>query len=86
MYFFGKPRSDAAGQGNEAPLVMTGPLILLAILAALGGLGFSRESFSRSHSEKEDDFLVPALAFGALIAGSGLAIPFTATEPANRAI
>src|SRR5215469_11763803 len=34
IVFFGDSRSEAARQSKESPLVMTGPLILLAILAA----------------------------------------------------
>jgi len=37
MVFFGKPRSGAAEQAEESPAVMTGPLIALAVLAAVGG-------------------------------------------------
>jgi len=37
MVFFGKPRSGAAEQAEESPAVMTGPLIALAGLAAVGG-------------------------------------------------
>jgi NADH-quinone oxidoreductase subunit L len=37
MVFFGKPRSRAAEQAEESPAVMTGPLIALAVLAAVGG-------------------------------------------------
>src|SRR6184192_650623 len=38
IVFFGDTRSEVARQSKESPLVMTGPLIVLAILAALGGL------------------------------------------------
>ncbi len=45
MVFFGKPRSDAAGKATESPLVMTIPLIILAVLSFFGGMlnlpGFS---------------------------------------------
>jgi NADH-quinone oxidoreductase subunit L len=37
MVFFGKPRSPAAEHAQESPPVMTIPLIILAILSALGG-------------------------------------------------
>jgi NADH-quinone oxidoreductase subunit L len=72
--FFGDTRSDAARQSKESPLVMTGPLIVLAILAALGGFGFFARNFLALPMEKETPFLVPTLAFVALIVGSGLAI------------
>jgi NADH-quinone oxidoreductase subunit L len=38
MVFFGQPRSEAAAHAVENPPVMTVPLIILAILATLGGL------------------------------------------------
>jgi NADH-quinone oxidoreductase subunit L len=74
IVFFGDTRSDAARQSGESPLVMTGPLMVLAILAALGGFGFFARNFLALPIEKTGVFLVPALAFGALIVGSALAI------------
>jgi NADH-quinone oxidoreductase subunit L len=74
IVFFGETRSEAARQSKESPLVMTGPLIVLAILAAVGGFGFFARNFLPLPIEKEAAFLVPALAFGALIVGGGLAI------------
>ena len=74
IVFFGDNRSEVARQGKESPLVMTGPLIVLAVLAALGGFGFFARNFLTLPVEKEPGYLVPALAFGALIVGSGLAI------------
>jgi NADH-quinone oxidoreductase subunit L len=38
MVFFGEPRTEAARQAKESPLVMTIPLMILAALALLGGL------------------------------------------------
>ncbi len=38
MVFFGKPRHAAAGHAEESPLVVTVPLVLLAVGAAFGGL------------------------------------------------
>jgi NADH-quinone oxidoreductase subunit L len=37
MVFFGQPRSEAAAQAHENPLVMTIPLMTLALLASVGG-------------------------------------------------
>src|SRR5436189_815227 len=74
IVFFGDTRSEVARESKESPLVMTGPLIVLAILAALGGFGFFARNFLALPIEKETGLLVPVLAFGALIAGSGLAI------------
>jgi NADH-quinone oxidoreductase subunit L len=74
IVFFGDARSEAARQSKESPLVMTGPLMVLAILAALGGFGFFARNFLTLPIEKEGASMVPVLAFGALIVGSGLAI------------
>lgn len=38
MVFFAKPRHAAAEHAQESPPLMTGPLIVLAILTAIGGL------------------------------------------------
>ncbi len=37
MVFFGAPRTEAAGHAHESPAVMTTPLVILAILAVIGG-------------------------------------------------
>ncbi|MGA2281292.1 MAG: NADH-quinone oxidoreductase subunit L [Verrucomicrobiota bacterium] len=36
--FVGKPRTEAAGHAHESPAVMTGPLIVLAGFAVIGGI------------------------------------------------
>ncbi len=36
--FFGKERTEASHHAHESPLVMTGPLVFLAILTVVGGL------------------------------------------------
>jgi len=36
--FVGKPRTEAAGHAHESPAVMTGPLIVLAVFAVIGGI------------------------------------------------
>ncbi|MBN1311679.1 MAG: NADH-quinone oxidoreductase subunit L [Anaerolineae bacterium] len=38
MVFFGQPRTEAAAHAHESPPVMTTPLIILAVLASIGGL------------------------------------------------
>jgi NADH-quinone oxidoreductase subunit L len=45
IVFFGNTRSEAARQSRESPVVMTGPLIVLAVLAALAGFGFFARNF-----------------------------------------
>jgi NADH-quinone oxidoreductase subunit L len=72
--FFGNPRSDMARESRESPPVMIMPLILLALLATLGGFGFFARNFLALPVENHIASFVPALAVIALIAGSGLAV------------
>jgi NADH-quinone oxidoreductase subunit L len=84
IVFFGKPRSDTAREGHESPPVMTAPLVLLALLATLGGFAFFARNFLALPIETDGATLVPALAIAALVLGSGLAIAFyrnRASEP-----
>ncbi len=74
VVFFGKPRSDAARSSDESPFVMTGPLIVLAMLAFIGGFTFFARNFLVVPHEKEMNMVVPALALFAMLAGSALAI------------
>ena len=86
IVFFGKPRTDIARESHESPAVMTAPLIVLAILATLGGFAFFARKFLALPVEKEVATVVPVLAIVALIAGSGLAITLyrnRASEPVD---
>src|SRR5216110_2866753 len=74
VVFFGKPRSDRARAGFEAPSVMIGPLILLAIPAFAAGFGFVARLFVQLPAEKETGWLVPGMALGAAVAGALIAI------------
>jgi NADH-quinone oxidoreductase subunit L len=74
VVFFGKPRSDHARMGREAPWVMIGPLILLAIPAFASGFSFVARIFVQVPVEKETGWLVPGMALGAALAGAVLAI------------
>jgi len=74
IVFFGKPRSEIASESRESPFVMTGPLIVLALLATIGGFAFFARNFLALPIEKEVTIFVPALAIIVLILGSGLAI------------
>src|SRR5881409_3399472 len=74
IVFFGKPRSEIARKSGESPFVMTGPLIVLALLATIGGFAFFARNFVALPIETEVGALVPVLAIVALIVGSGLAI------------
>src|SRR5947207_3013120 len=71
--FFGRPRSEIARQSKESPMVMTGPLIVLAFLATLGGFAFFARNFLALPMEKNSALSVPVLAIIALILGSGVA-------------
>ena len=74
IVFFGEPRSNIARESRESPLVMTVPLIVLSLLATLGGFAFFARNFLALPVEKEIAIIVPALAIVALIVGSALAI------------
>src|SRR3954468_22663227 len=74
VVFFGKPRSDQARRGLEAPWVMIGPLILLAIPAFAAGFGFFARIFLPAPVEHETGWVVPGLALTAALAGAILAI------------
>jgi NADH-quinone oxidoreductase subunit L len=74
VVFFGKARSDVARASEEAPRVMTGPLILLALLAFVGGFPLFAQKFLVVPHEKEMVVTVPALAILAMLLGAGLAI------------
>jgi NADH-quinone oxidoreductase subunit L len=85
IVFFGNPRSNSARESREAPSVMTMPLIVLAILATLGGFAFFAHNFLTLPAEEAAP-LVPGLAIIALILGVGLAITLyrgRTTEPVN---
>jgi NADH-quinone oxidoreductase subunit L len=53
---------------------MTVPLMVLAVLATVGGFGFFARRFLALPAENHIATFVPALALIALIAGSGLAV------------
>ncbi len=74
VVFFGKARSEIARKSNESPVVMTGPLIVLALLATFGGFAFFARNFLVLPIEKNIAFFVPVLAISALALGCGLAI------------
>jgi NADH-quinone oxidoreductase subunit L len=74
IVFLGKPRSDIARETSESRPVMTGPLIVLALLATVSGFAFFARNFLALPIEKEIAVVVPILAIVALILGSGLAI------------
>src|SRR5205814_7766480 len=73
IVFFGKPRGDAARSSKESPLVIIGPLIVLALFAMIGGFApFSRHFVLLP--EEKTVVIVPMLATLALLIGAGLAV------------
>ena len=73
VVFFGKARSEEAEHGKEAPLVMTGPLLVLAVPAALAGFGFFANKFLHlPHLEGEGN-AVRILPLAAMLTGVALA-------------
>lgn len=72
VVFFGKPRGDSARASQEAPRIMTAPLLLLAIPAAFGGLGLFARTFLHLPNEEHTAFAVPILALAAMITGIAL--------------
>lgn len=73
VVFFGKPRSNPARAGREAPWVMITPLIILAIPAFISGFNFVAKFFLHLPSETHLGWLIPGLAFGATLVGMTLA-------------
>jgi len=69
VVFFGAPRSDQAGHGSESPAVMTIPLMILAIPAALGGYRFFATRFLTLPNENKSVAAVPEIAFLCLLVG-----------------
>src|SRR5881398_2264326 len=61
IVFFGNSRSDTAREARESPRVMTLPLVVLAILATLGGFGFFARNFLMLPVENEMAAFVPLL-------------------------
>jgi NADH-quinone oxidoreductase subunit L len=74
IVFFGFARSHAARNSRESPVVITGPLIVLAMLSVLGGFSSFAGHFVALPQEKAGFGIVPLLAFAALVAGCGLAV------------
>ncbi|MBA2744067.1 MAG: NADH-quinone oxidoreductase subunit L [Chthoniobacterales bacterium] len=69
VVFFGQPRSEHAEHGKESPLVMSGPLVVLAVPALLAGFGFFAKLFLNVPQADEGSHIVPILAFAAMILG-----------------
>ncbi len=69
VVFLGQSRSEHAEHGKESPLVMSGPLLVLAVPALLGGFGFFAGTFLNVPHVDEGSHLVPILATAAMLLG-----------------
>jgi NADH-quinone oxidoreductase subunit L len=89
VVFLGKPRGAEARSSDEAPFIMTGPLVILAILSLLGGFSFFAQRFLVLPHEKEAVAIVPALAIAAILIGAGAAVTLyrnRESEPLNATL
>ncbi|HEY5753666.1 MAG TPA: NADH-quinone oxidoreductase subunit L [Chthoniobacterales bacterium] len=66
--FFGKPRGHGAEHAHESPLVMTVPLVLLAILSVIAGYPFVIKHLLKL-PEEHAPAIVPILAVSAFLVG-----------------
>ena len=69
VVFFGKSRSEHAEHGKESPLVMTGPLLILAIPAVIAGFGFFAQNFLPLPHADDPHHVIPMFATGAMLLG-----------------
>jgi NADH-quinone oxidoreductase subunit L len=74
VVFLGHPRSFFARTSRESPLVMVGPLIVLALFVVIGGSPSFDRQFVILPQEKGLFSAVPLLAMAALVMGTGLAV------------
>jgi NADH-quinone oxidoreductase subunit L len=70
VVFFGKPRSPAARTSREAPTSMLVPLVVLAVLALIGGFNFFARRFVTIPHERDSAQFVPGLALVAMLLGA----------------
>jgi len=73
VVFFGNARSENAAQGKESPWVMTGPLLVLAVPAALAGFGFFASRFLPLPHAGEENNVVRFLPTAVMLGGVALA-------------
>src|SRR5437016_6591615 len=74
VVFFGKPRSSVARTSREAPTSMLIPLVVLAVLALIGGFNFFARHFLTVPHERDAAQFVPGLALVAMLLGATGAI------------
>jgi len=77
VVFLGESRSDETRRGHDGPPLMTGPLVLLALLAVAAGWGtstyFDRIVTTQVGAHLEHSIIVPILAVFAFAGGSAAA-------------
>jgi NADH-quinone oxidoreductase subunit L len=80
VVFFGKEKSKAASHAHESPLVMTAPLVVLAVFAAIGGfIGITNNYGSQFAADHEtlsfaQQLLEPLKTPIAMLIGIGVAV------------
>jgi NADH-quinone oxidoreductase subunit L len=80
LVFLGAPRSEAAGHAHEGGIVLTAPLLLLAVLAAIGGYtrvyprAFAGILAGVPEAEGSTHYIVLATSLVVLLAGAGSAL------------
>jgi NADH-quinone oxidoreductase subunit L len=84
VVFWGKPRSDAAKTSDEAPSVMTAPLIILTVFSFVAGFGFFATNFVTIPHEKQFTIVVPVLATAAALIGAGFGISVYRNQTGER--
>src|SRR5213080_1784478 len=70
VVFFGKPRSSVARTSREAPTSMLIPLVVLAVLALIGGFNFFARHFVTIPHERDSAQFVPGLALVGMLLGA----------------
>jgi NADH-quinone oxidoreductase subunit L len=94
VVFFGKEKSDHAKHAHESPLVMTAPLMILAVFAAVGGfIGITNNYGSQFAADHEtlslaQQFLEPLktpvpMAIGIGVALAGIFLAFSLYKNAD---
>ncbi|MGI9088067.1 MAG: NADH-quinone oxidoreductase subunit L [Chthoniobacterales bacterium] len=89
VVFFGTPRSEKAKAGRESSPIITVPLVILAVPAALAGFAVFARKFLPLPEINETGHTVPILAGAAMLSGVALAFYLyrnRETDPLNIAI
>ncbi len=73
VVFFGKSRGEHAEHSKESPFVMTGPLLLLALPAALAGFGFFANRFLQIPHLEEEGSAMLVMPLTAMVLGVAIA-------------